>query len=105
MTKRVVVTGLGIISSLGKNQKEVLQSLLEEKSGIGFSQEYADLGFKSQVSGVMPAIDPQEYLDRKILRFMASASIYSAIALQEAISQANLTPEQISNERTGLIIG
>jgi 3-oxoacyl-[acyl-carrier-protein] synthase-1 len=105
MTKRVVVTGLGVVSSLGKNQKEVLQSLLEEKSGIGFSQEYADLGFKSQVSGIMPEIDPQEYLDRKILRFMASASIYSAIALQEAISQANLTPEQISNERTGLIIG
>ena len=105
MTKRVVVTGLGIFSSLGKNQKEVLHSLLNEQSGIGFSQEYADLGFKSQVSGIMPKIDPQDYLDRKILRFMASASIYSAIALQEAITQANLTPEQISNERTGLIIG
>lgn len=105
MTKRVVVTGLGVFSSLGKNQKEVLHSLLNEKSGIGFSQEYADLGFKSQVSGIMPKIDPQDYLDRKILRFMASASIYSAIALQEAIAQANLTPEQISNERTGLIVG
>ena len=105
MSKRVVITGMGIISSLGKNQTEVLQSLLTEKTGIDFSEEYAKLGFRSQVSGIMPDINPEDYFDRKILRFMAAASTYSAIALQEAIGQSGLTPEQISNPKTGLIMG
>ena len=102
--KRVVVTGIGIVSSLGNNCQEVLASLRALKSGITFDPVYRDMGLRSQVAGNI-ALDPKEHIDRKILRFMGPAAAYSYIALQEAIAQSGLTPEQVSNLRTGIVAG
>ncbi|KAA0444610.1 MAG: beta-ketoacyl-ACP synthase I [Candidatus Thioglobus sp.] len=103
--KRVVVTGMGIVSSLGANCAEVLQSLKSAKSGIKFDEKYAELGFRSNVSGQIAEIDAGALFDRKMLRFMADAAIYNAAALKEAIKQSGLSEAQISNPRTGLIMG
>ena len=103
--KRVVITGMGIVCSLGKNKAEVLESLRTAKSGIKFSEKYAEMGLRSHVHGELPEVDAKEVIDRKMLRFMADASIYNALALDEAIKQSGLTDEQVSNERTGLITG
>ena len=102
--KRVVVTGIGIVSSLGNNCQEVLASLRGLKSGITFDPVYRDMGLRSQVAGNI-ALDSKEHSDRKILRFMGSAAAYSYIALKEAIAQAGLSPEQVSNLRTGIVAG
>ena len=103
--KRVVVTGMGIVSSLGNNKSEVLESLKKAKSGIEFSENYAEMGLRSHVYGSVSEIDTSDVIDRKMLRFMADAAIYNAIALDEAIKQSELSPEIVSNERTGLIMG
>ena len=103
--KRVVVTGMGIVSSLGNNKSEVLESLKKAKSGIEFSEKYAEMGLRSNVYGSISEIDTSDVIDRKMLRFMADAAIYNAIALDEAIKQSGLSPEIVSNERTGLIMG
>jgi len=103
--KRVVVTGMGIVSSLGNNKSEVLESLKKTKSGIEFSEKYAEMGLRSHVYGSISEIDTSDVIDRKMLRFMADAAIYNAIALDEAIKQSELSPEIVSNERTGLIMG
>jgi len=103
--KRVVVTGMGIVSSLGNNKSEVLESLKKTKSGIEFSEKYAEMGLRSHVYGSMSEIDTSDVIDRKMLRFMADAAIYNAVALDEAIKQSGLSPEIVSNERTGLIMG
>ena len=103
--KRVVVTGMGIVCSLGNNKSEVLESLKNAKSGIEFSEKYAEMGLRSQVYGSIAEIDTSDVIDRKMLRFMADAAIYNAIAMDEAIQQSGLSPEIISNERTGLIMG
>ena len=103
--KRVVVTGMGIVSSLGNNKSEVLESLKKAKSGIEFSENYAEMGLRSHVYGSVSEIDTSDVIDRKMLRFMADAAIYNAIALDEAIKQSGLSPEIVSNERTGLIMG
>lgn len=103
--KRVVITGMGIISSLGKNKKEVLDSLKTTKSGIKYNEHYNELGLRSNVYGAIPEINPKEFIERSMLRFMGDAAIYNSIALQEAIEQSGLTPEKISNVRTGLITG
>jgi len=103
--KRVVVTGMGIVSSLGNNQSEVLESLKKARSGIEFSEKYAEMGLRSHVYGFISEIDTSDVIDRKMLRFMADAAIYNAIALDEAIKQSGLSPEIVSNERTGLIMG
>ena len=103
--KRVVVTGMGIVSSLGNNKSEVLESLKKAKSGIEFSEKYAEMGLRSHVYGSISEIDTSDVIDRKMLRFMADAAIYNAIALDEAIKQSGLSPEIVSNERTGLIMG
>ena len=103
--KRVVVTGMGIVCSLGNNKSEVLESLIKAKSGIEFSEKYAEMGLRSNVHGSISAIDTSDVIDRKMLRFMADAAIYNAIAMDEAIQQSGLSPEIISNERTGLIMG
>ena len=103
--KRVVVTGMGIVSSLGNNQSEVLKSLKKAKSGIEFSEKYAEMGLRSHVYGSISEINTSDVIDRKMLRFMADAAIYNAIALDEAIKQSGLSPEIVSNERTGLIMG
>lgn len=102
--KRVVITGLGIVSSIGNNKEEVLQSLLDAKSGIEFSQEMADLGFRSHVHGALN-IDLAAQIDRKDFRFMADAAAYAYIAMKEAIADSGLTEDQVSNPRTGLIVG
>ena len=102
---RVVVTGMGIVSSLGANKLEVLESLKSAKSGIAFSEKYKEMGLRSHVHGSVPEIDTSEIIDRKMLRFMADAAIYTAVALDEAIKESGLSPEMISHERTGLIMG
>ena len=103
--QRVVVTGMGIISSLGANCEEVLESLKTAKSGIKFDETYEKMGLRSHVSGQIPEIGTSDVIDRKMKRFMADAAIYSAVALDEAIKQSGLTKEQISSPRTGLIMG
>jgi len=103
--KRVVVTGMGIVSSLGNNKSEVLKSLKKTKSGIEFSEKYAEMGLRSNVYGSISEINTSDVIDRKMLRFMADAAIYNAIALDEAIKHSGLSPEIVSNERTGLIMG
>ena len=102
--KRVVVTGLGIVSSLGNNAKEVATSLRETKSGITFQPEYQEHGLRSQVAGSVN-INVEELIDRKLLRFMAKGHAYAWIALQEAIDDARLPEELVSNIRTGIIVG
>ena len=102
--KRVVVTGMGIVSSIGNNCKEVLASLQHLKSGITHSADYAEKGLRSQVEGRIN-IDTKAHIDRKILRFMGDAAAYCYIAMKEAIEQARLLPEHISNIRTGLVVG
>ena len=102
---RVVVTGMGIVSSLGANKLEVLESLKSAKSGIAFSEKYREMGLRSHVHGSIPEVDTSEIIDRKMLRFMADAAIYNAVALDEAIKESGLSPEMISHERTGLIMG
>jgi len=102
---RVVITGMGIVCSLGNNKSEVLKSLKEAKSGIEYCEKYAEMGLRSHVHGSIAEVDTSDIIDRKMLRFMADAAIYNAVALDEAIKHANLGPEIISNNRTGLIMG
>lgn len=103
--KRAVITGMGIVSSLGNNIKEVLDSLQHLKSGIRFSEIYRDLGLRSHVHGNIKNLDFKEFIDRKALRFMSSAAAYCYIAMQQAIEQAKLTKQHISHPRTGLVVG
>ncbi|MDG1687475.1 MAG: beta-ketoacyl-ACP synthase I [Gammaproteobacteria bacterium] len=102
--KRVVVTGLGITSCLGLDAESVTESLRTGRSGIKFKQEYADMGFRSHIAGSVD-IDFKEYIDRKVLRFMGDAAAYAYISMQQAIADAGLTEDQVSNPRTGLVMG
>ncbi len=102
--KRVVITGLGIVSSIGNNREEVANSLRQGKSGIEFAEKYAEMGFRSHVHGSV-TIDIEELIERKIRRFMGTAAAYNYIAMQQAIDASGLTEEQVSNPRTGLIVG
>lgn len=102
--KRVVVTGLGIVSSIGNNKTEVLDSLRAGRSGITFQETYAEQGLRSQVAGSI-RLDVQALIDRKLMRFMADGHAYAWVAMQEAIADAQLTPDLVSNVRTGLIVG
>lgn len=102
--KRAVITGLGIVSSIGNDQQQVLESLRAGRSGIKASQEFADMGLRSQVWGQIE-IDTAALIDRKALRFMGDAAAYAYISMQQAIEDAGLTPEQVSNFRTGLVVG
>lgn len=102
--KRVVVTGLGVVSCIGNDSKQVTESLRTGRSGIRHNSEYAELGFRSQVSG-QPTIDTSEHIDRKALRFMGDAAAYATISMQQAINDAGLTPAEVSNERTGVVAG
>ena len=100
--KRVVVTGIGITSCLGITQDEVAESLKLGRSGIRFNESYKEHGFRSQVSGKVD-IDFEQFIDRKTLRFMGNAAAYAYIAMKQAIDDAGLTEDQVSNPRTGLI--
>ncbi len=103
--RRVVITGLGIVSSLGNNKAEVKKSLFDGKSGISFQPEYAERGLRSHVAGSVKNLDIEEHIDRKLLRFMAKGHAYTWIAMQEAIADASLPEDLVSNVRTGLIVG
>ena len=102
--RRVVVTGMGIVCSIGNNKAEVLISLQEGRSGITFQPEYEKQGLRSHVAGSVK-LDVEPLIDRKLMRFMASGHAYAWLAMQEAIADANLAEDQVSNLRTGLIVG
>ncbi len=102
--RRVVITGIGIISSIGNNVDEVLESLKEGRSGIVFAPEYAEHGFRSQIHG-MPKINPAEHIDKRQMRFMGPGAAYNFLAMQQAIADSGLEENEVSNERTGLIVG
>ncbi|UXZ53772.1 beta-ketoacyl-ACP synthase I [Halomonas sp. 7T] len=102
--RRVVVTGLGIVSCLGNDQQQVLDALRNGRSGIRFKEEYAERGFRSHVAGSVD-IDLDALIDRKLRRFMGDAAAYAYVSMAQAIEDAGLTEEQVSNERTGLIAG
>ncbi|MFT5023820.1 MAG: 3-oxoacyl-[acyl-carrier-protein] synthase-1 [Colwellia sp.] len=102
--KRVVITGLGIVSSIGNNAEEVLSSLKAGRSGISKSESFAEAGLKSHVWG-KPTIEPKDHIDRKAFRFMGDAAGYAYIAMEQAINDAKLTEEQVSNVRTGIVAG
>ena len=102
--RRVVVTGMGIVSSIGNNTNEVLASLREAKSGISAAPDYAELGFRCQVYG-KPDIDWESRVDRRAARFLAQGTAFGHIAMEQAIADAGLEDGEVSNERTGLIVG
>ncbi len=102
--KRVVITGMGIVSSIGNNTQEVLASLREARSGIVFADDYAKMGFRCQVHGA-PTPDPAEALDRRTTRFMGRGAAWNYIAMEQAIQDAGLEDDEVSNPRTGIIMG
>jgi 3-oxoacyl-[acyl-carrier-protein] synthase-1 len=102
--RRVVITGLGIVSSIGNNQREVADSLRTGRSGIEFIKEYEELGFRSQIAGTIN-IDADALIDRKLRRFMGNSAAYNYLAMKEAVEDSGLGEEMISNPRTGLIAG
>ena len=102
--RRVVVTGMGIVSSIGNSAQEVLASLREAKSGIVKADKYAELGFRCQVHGA-PKLDWESMIDRKVRRFMGAGAAWNYLAMEQAIRDAGLEEKDISNERTGLIMG
>src|ERR671925_1304029 len=102
--RRVVVTGMGIVSSIGNNTQEVLASLREAKSGIVRADRYAELGFRCQVHGA-PTLDPEEAIDRRAMRFLGGGAAWNHVAMEQAIRDAGLEPGEISHERTGIIMG
>jgi 3-oxoacyl-[acyl-carrier-protein] synthase-1 len=102
--RRVVITGLGIVSSIGNNKQEVIDSLREGKSGIEFIPEYEELGFRSHVGGTVN-INTEELIDRKVRRFMGDSAAFNYIAMKEAIEDSGLEDDMVSNVRTGLIAG
>ena len=104
MSRRVVVTGLGIVSCLGNDANSVAESLYEGRSGISTRQEQIDMGMRSHVAGA-PNIDTKELIDRKQLRFMGDAAAFAYISMQQAIADAGLEESDVSNVRTGIIAG
>jgi 3-oxoacyl-[acyl-carrier-protein] synthase-1 len=102
--RRAVITGIGIVSSIGTDQNAVAESLRNGTSGITFSEQFAEMGMRSHVWGQVD-IDLKEHIDRKAMRFMGDAAAYAYIAMQQAVADSGLTEEQISNPRTGIIAG
>ncbi len=102
--RRVVISGMGIVSSIGNNTQEVLASLREARPGIVFADRYKDLGFRCQVHGA-PQLDPEEAVDRRAMRFHGGGTAWNHIAMDQAIRDAGLEEDEISDERTGLIMG
>src|SRR5437868_5089266 len=102
--RRVVLTGMGIVSSIGNNTQEVLASLHEAKSGITRADKYAELGFRSQVQGA-PTLNPADVIDRRAMRFLGEGAAWNHVAMEQAIRDAGLEPTEVSNERTGIIMG
>src|SRR3979490_3229060 len=102
--RRVVITGMGIVSSLGKNTQETLASPPEAKSGIPRAEKYAELGFRSQVQGA-PTLNPAEVIGRRAMRFLGEGAAWNHIGMEEAIQDSGLEPDEVSNVRTGIIMG
>jgi len=102
--KRVVITGIGVVSCLGNNQEQVRQSLLNSKSGISFSEEYKEYNLKSHVHG-LPNIKLEDHVDRKIIRFMGDGSAYNYVAMNEAVKDSGLEEKDVSNIATGMVMG
>ena len=102
--KRAVITGIGIVSSIGNNKEEVLASLKSGKSGITFSEQFAEVNMRSQVWG-NPQIETKDFIDRKAFRFMGDAAAYTYISMAQAIADAKLPEDMVSNNRTGIITG
>jgi len=102
--KRVVITGIGVVSCLGNNQKEVFESLLNSKSGISFCEEYKEHNLKSNIHG-KPNIKLEDHVDRKPLRFMGNGSAYNYIAMKEAVKDSGLKENEVSNVSTGMVMG
>ncbi|MGF1689028.1 beta-ketoacyl-ACP synthase I [Photobacterium japonica] len=102
--KRAVITGMGIVSSIGNNVKEVLASLKTGKSGISYSEQFAEMKLRSNVWGDLK-MTPSEHIDRKKMRFMGDAAAFAYLSMEQAIADAGLTEEQVSNDRTGLVAG
>ena len=102
--RRVVVTGMGIVSSIGNNTQEVLASLREARSGIVKAEKYAELGFRCQVHGA-PTLDPAEAVDRRAMRFLGGGAAWNHVAMEQAIRDSGVEESDISNERTGIIMG
>ncbi|GKX32965.1 MAG: beta-ketoacyl-[acyl-carrier-protein] synthase I [Rhizobiaceae bacterium MnEN-MB40S] len=102
--KRVVVTGMGIVSSIGNNAQEVTDSLRNARSGITFSQDFADHGFKCQVWGA-PTLDPTDLVDRRAMRFLSKGGAWNHVAMLQAIEDSGLEQDDISSERTGIVMG
>ena len=102
--RRVVVTGMGIVSSIGSSADDVLDSLRNARSGITRAERYAELGFRSQVHGA-PTLDPEAVLDRRAMRFHGGGSAWAQVAMEQAIAQSGLQPDEVSNPRTGIIVG
>ena len=102
--RRVVVTGMGIVSSIGNNTQEVLASLREAKSGIVRADKYAELGFRCQVHGA-PTLDAGEAVDRRAMRFLGGGAAWNHVAMEQAIRDAGLEEDEISHEMTGIIMG
>jgi 3-oxoacyl-[acyl-carrier-protein] synthase-1 len=102
--RRVVVTGMGIVSSIGNNTQEVLASLHEAKSGISRADQYAELGFRCQVHGA-PTLDPAQSVDRRAMRFLGTGAAWNHVAMEQALRDAGLDQNEISNERIGIIMG
>ncbi|NJL08183.1 MAG: beta-ketoacyl-ACP synthase I [Methylacidiphilales bacterium] len=102
--RRVVVTGMGIVSSIGNNVQEVTASLREARSGIVFAEEYAKLGFRSQVHGA-PTLNAEEAVDRRAMRFHGGGTAWNHVAMEQAIRDAGLEETEVSNERTGIVMG
>src|SRR6195952_5821001 len=102
--KWVVITGMGIVSSIGTNTQEVPTSFKEAKSGIARAEKYAELGFRSQVQG-QPTLNPADIIDRRAMRFLAEGSAWNHVAMEQAIQDGGLEPSDVSNDRTGIIMG
>ena len=102
--RRVVVTGLGIVSSIGSNKAEVIDSLKTGRSGIEFCDTYAEMGFRSHIHGSLK-VDLDSHVDRKLRRFMGDGAAYNYVAMQEALADAGMTEAEISDERIGIVMG
>src|SRR5204863_9916899 len=102
--RRVVVTGMGIVSSIGNNTQEVLASLREAKSGVVRADKYAELGFRCQVHGA-PTLDVEAAIDRRAMRFLGGGAAWNHVAMEQSIRDAGLEADDVSNEMTGIIMG
>src|SRR5437879_8825285 len=102
--RRVVITGMSIVSSIGNNTQEVLASLHDAKSGITRAEKHAEIGFRSQVHGA-PTLNPADVIDRRAMRFLAEGAAWNHVAMEQAIQDSGLEPSEVSNVRTGILMG